>query len=89
MMRRRDFSPPRFQPTVHSPSLRKASRSNPRPHFSNCMRNDVTWVRRCWTSLKHIYTVLHTTTKPQGVRENRVNEQDLICTYLFSPFLSG
>ena len=29
--------PSRFQQTTHSPSLRKAFRSNPHPLFSNCM----------------------------------------------------
>ena len=41
--------PLRFNQTTHSASLRKASRSNPRPHFSNCMQNDVTSVHRCWS----------------------------------------
>ena len=39
--------PPVFQPTKHSPSLRKASRSNPSPLFSNCMQNDFTSMSWC------------------------------------------
>ena len=47
-----------FQPTKHSPSLQKASRSNPHPLFSNCMWNDVMSMRHCLTSFrkKQLYT---------------------------------
>ena len=41
-----------FRLTKHSPSLRKASCSNPRPIFSNCMQNDITLVRHCLTSFR-------------------------------------
>ena len=41
---RLSYLPPLFQLTKHSPSLQKASHSNPRPIFSNCMQNDVTLV---------------------------------------------
>ena len=44
------FSPSCFKQTTHSPSLRKASRSNPRPLFSNCMQNYVTSVH-CATTV--------------------------------------
>ena len=55
------YFPPLFQLTKHSPSLRKASRSNPYPSFSNCRRNDVTQVRRCLTSFrqKQLYSTLN------------------------------
>ena len=39
-----------FQQTAHSSSPQKAYRSKPRPLFSNCIQNDVTTVRCCWTS---------------------------------------
>ena len=34
------YFPPLFRLTRHSPSLRKAFRSNPHPIFSTCMQND-------------------------------------------------
>ena len=42
----------------HSLSLRKASRSIPRPTFSNCIQSDVTWVSFCLTTFrqKKLYT---------------------------------
>ena len=54
--------PPRFKQTTHSPSLQKASRNNPRPHFLNWMKNDVTSVRLCLSSfckktIVYYYTV--------------------------------
>ena len=49
--------PPRFQQTSDSPSLWKASLSNPHPLFSNCMQNDVKSVRRDrFLQIKQIYT---------------------------------
>ena len=36
------FNPLHFHLTKHSPSLQKASCSNPRPTFYNCVQNDVT-----------------------------------------------
>ena len=52
------YFPPLFWLTKQPPPpLRKASCSNPRPIFSNCMRNDFTLVRRCLTSFrKKLYT---------------------------------
>ena len=50
---------PLFLITKHSPSLRLASRSNPCPLFSNCMRRDVTYVSFCLTTFhkkKQLYT---------------------------------
>ena len=43
---------PPFKHTTHSPSLQKASHSNPHPLFSNCMQNDVTSVHCCWSSFR-------------------------------------
>ena len=49
--------PPLFWLTKNSPSLRKASYSNPRPIFSKCIQNDVMSMRRCLTSFqKKLYT---------------------------------
>ena len=39
-----------FWPTKHSPSLQKASRSNPHPLFSNCVQNDIMSVHCCLAS---------------------------------------
>ena len=39
-----------FKQTTHSPSLRKASSSNPHPLFSNGMQNNIMLVRPCWSS---------------------------------------
>ena len=36
----------------HSPSLWRASCSNPRPYFSNCLQNDVMSVHRCLTTFR-------------------------------------
>ena len=41
------YFPPLFRLTMHSPSLQKASCSNPRPTFSNCVQSDVTSVLFC------------------------------------------
>ena len=46
------FFPPHFKQTTNSPSLRKASRSNSRPLFSNYLQNDVMSVRLCWSSFR-------------------------------------
>ena len=47
-----------FTTSLNSPSLQKASRSNPHPTFSNCRRNDVTSVWLCLTTFrkKQLYT---------------------------------
>ena len=45
-----DYFPFLFQITTHSPSLWKASRSNPCPIFSNSTQNDVTSVSVCLTT---------------------------------------
>ena len=44
--------PPPALSANNSPLLQKASRSNPRPHFLNCIQNDVTLVCRCWNSFR-------------------------------------
>ena len=41
------FGPPLFPLSRHSPSLQKASRSNPHPTFLNCMQSDVMSVSFC------------------------------------------
>ena len=41
------YFPSLFGLTKHSPSLQKASRSNPHPIFSNCTQNDVMSVHIC------------------------------------------
>ena len=46
------YFPPLFRLTTHSPSLQKASRSNPCPTFSNCTQNDVTSVLFCLTNFR-------------------------------------
>ena len=46
------FLPPHFKQTTHSPLLRKASRINPCPLFSNWMQNDVMSVCHYWSSLR-------------------------------------
>ena len=53
------YFPPLFQLRKHSPSLQKASPSNPGPYFSNCMLNDVTSVHRCLTSFPKITIVYY------------------------------
>ena len=60
VLQRRDvIFPPRFQPTTDSPSLQKASFSNPCPLFSNCIQNDVTSVRRSKTGFRKKTIVYH------------------------------
>ena len=49
---------PLFRLTKHSPSLQKASRSNPCPTFSNCTQNDVTSVPFCLTNFRK-YTIVY------------------------------
>ena len=51
--------PPCFQPIAPSPSLQKASRSNPCPHFSKCIQNDVMLVHRCLTSFRQKKTIVY------------------------------
>ena len=46
------FPPLHFQPTTNSPSIWKASCSNPCSYFSSCMQNDVISVHHCWTSFR-------------------------------------
>ena len=44
--------PPFFKLMEHSPSLMKASLSNPLPTFSNCMKFDITMVSSCLTTFR-------------------------------------
>ena len=46
------FFTPSLSANKAHPSLWKDSHRNPRPHFSNCMQNDITSVRRCLTSFR-------------------------------------
>ena len=57
------YFPPLFRLTKHSPSLQKASCSNPRPYFSNCMQNVITSVRQWLKSFpqKTVYYYLYVT----------------------------
>ena len=48
----KDYKCSSIQPKAPSLSQQKASRSNPRPHFSNCIQNDVTSVRPCLTCFR-------------------------------------
>ena len=42
----------------HSPSLWKASRSNPRPSFLNCTQNDATSVPFCLTTIYYYFVLI-------------------------------
>ena len=46
------FNPPLFYLAEHSLSLRKASHSNPRPTFFNCMKSDIPSVSFCLTTFR-------------------------------------
>ena len=55
------FFPPLYWLTKYSPSLQKAYLSNPRPTFSNCMKNNVTLMSFCLTTFckkKQLYTTV-------------------------------
>ena len=74
------FFPLLFRPTKHSPSLLKASRSKPRPLFSNCIQNDITLARHCLTSFRKKSNCILLNSCNININQNRSfwypNEQD-------------
>ena len=84
------YFPLLFWLTKHSPSLRKTSRSNPRPIFSNCMRNNVTSVHHCLTSFikKQLYTT-RSVFKYSGALQNRTLKHfEYKCSVLEPPLFT-
>ena len=71
------YFPPLSRLTKHSPSLRKASRRNLRPIFSNCMQNDVTSVRHCLTSFMQKKTVYYLKVEKESHRWEQITIFDV------------
>ena len=61
---------PLFWLTTYSPSLGKASCSNPHPSFSNCIQSDVTLVRRCLTTFRKKTIVYYLHSSPVQIDNN-------------------
>ena len=63
-----------FRPTKHSPSVRKASCSNPCPLFPNCMQNDIMLVCRCLTSFHKKTIVYYHRATFKETRAKKINQ---------------
>ena len=73
--------PPLFPLMKHSLSLRKASRSNPRLTFSNCIQSDVTLVSFCLTTFPKKTIVFYCPTAKVPKNQNANFEQTVLRSF--------